>query len=255
MVASRRALVMVGAVWMILPFLLPQGWSFGLSGFMVLNLGIYASALRRWRTESGLWMLALFLTLMLGACWGYFEFWSLQSLFEAPVPNVGQRKQGWRQVGFTIDSGIALALFGNVVRFAASVVVANWRATKRCALNNLPDIAKAGRRVAIGFPRLWCTAGPKRPPCFEHSIQEIEPRINTDGARIKGQSISPNPCPVRVDPWLNFKSPSGVEMIARDRPRTVRVGPRLLLGEQPTGEDGVGRGGRVGPFGFVLEKS
>jgi hypothetical protein len=134
-VAGRRTFLVAGICLLALPFFLPTGWGFGLTGFMVLCLGILASAVSAWRTEPGLWMLAMFLTLVLGGSWGYFEFLSLQGIFAEPGPRLVQQKMTWEQVGFATDSGVALPLFGWVARFVASVAIANWARTSTLAQN------------------------------------------------------------------------------------------------------------------------
>jgi hypothetical protein len=143
-VAGRRASLLAGACLMSVPFLLPRGWGVGfLTGFAMFSLGIYASALDQWRKEPGLWMLALFLAFVFGGSWGYFEFLGLQSLLAARGANLAPRPMAWNDVKFTIDSGIALTLFGKIARFAASVTIANWARTR----------TKTARRGSFGPTR------------------------------------------------------------------------------------------------------
>jgi hypothetical protein len=130
-VANWRRNMVVGIALMSLPFILPNGWGIGgLTGFMILSLGIYAAALDQWRTEPGLWMLALILTVVQGGSWGYFECLSLQSIFDGQGAMQAPRKWAWEHLRFSIDSAVAIALFGEVARFVASVAVANWRLTQ-----------------------------------------------------------------------------------------------------------------------------
>ena len=82
-VAHRFTLLCWGIAFMGLPFALPRGWGLGLfSGFMLFCLGVYGVAFRKWRTEPGLWMLAVLLTVTLGPCWAYFEFLNCRALLD-----------------------------------------------------------------------------------------------------------------------------------------------------------------------------
>ena len=85
-IRQRRVSSFAGLALMALPFALPRGWGVGLfSGFMLFSLGIYGIAFRKWRTEPGLWMLAVFLTVTLGPCWAYFEFLHWRGFFAEPA--------------------------------------------------------------------------------------------------------------------------------------------------------------------------
>jgi len=142
-VARWRSSLMVGGVLLSLSFHLPKGWGFALTGFTVLSQGIYAFALRRWRTEPGLWMLALFLTLSLGGSWTYFECLSWGNLFNRAAGNLTGPRMTWQQVGFAMDYSLALLLFRRVVALAASVTVANWFLTR-------PHSGKTGSPLSTG---------------------------------------------------------------------------------------------------------
>ena len=141
-VARRRTYLRAAAGWLTLALLLPAGFrmpagfGFGLTWFMILNLGIYGAALRRWRTEPGLWMLATFLALFLGACWCAFMVERLRTWGNAPQQP--PRPQTWAEIGYAIDASIALVLFGRVVWFAASVAVANWVWTRPVLARSVP---------------------------------------------------------------------------------------------------------------------
>ncbi len=120
----RGGLMVVG-----LALLLPRGWGIGgLSGFMLFSLGVYGLCFRKWRFDPGLWMLAVFLTLTLGACWAYFECLCLQALF-VPGPNNLAQPITWDQIRFSADAVVSLLLLSKVVRLAASVAVKNWQRT------------------------------------------------------------------------------------------------------------------------------
>lgn len=129
-ISRRRSYLIVGAGWMTLPFLLPKGCGFGLTGFMVLSLGIYAARLRRWRTEPGLWMLALFLTASLGWGFAYFETQRVIGLFEEDGGNLFQKRPTLADWGFAADACLALSRFGGIVSLTGSVARANWARTR-----------------------------------------------------------------------------------------------------------------------------
>ena len=142
-VSHGRRIILVGTapfgmavVFQVFHLAWPEGWRFGLTGFMVLSLGIYALALRRWRTDPGLWMLAVFLTLSLGTCFGYFEWLAWQSLLEPLAPNLAARPRTWAEIGYGLDCSLALVVFGRIVRFTASVAVANWQTPFRLPLRS-----------------------------------------------------------------------------------------------------------------------
>lgn len=126
-----RAYLMGGLAFMLLPFALPQGWRFGLfTGFMLFSLGIYGFCLRRWRTDRGLWMLAVLLTVTLGPCCAYFEYWHWRGVFTPPDGNQAIRKFTWEQTRLSVDAGIALWLLARSVKLAMSVSIENWKRTR-----------------------------------------------------------------------------------------------------------------------------
>ena len=129
-VNRSRRILLIGLFVLVLPFLLPHGWGIGLfTGFMLMSFGIYAVWFRNWRSERGLWMLAVLLVLGLGPCWVFFEYLSFRSLFLKKA-NGGAVVLGWKEMRFIIDSSIALAIFSQIVKFAASVGIKNWRWTR-----------------------------------------------------------------------------------------------------------------------------
>ena len=126
-----RASLFVGVALMALPFALPRGWGFGvLSGFTLFSLGIYGVAFRKWRTEPGLWMLAVFLTVTLGPCWVYLEFLHVRALFVEMTAKQGARAMTWDQLRLTADAIIALVLYATAVKLAVSVAIENWNRTR-----------------------------------------------------------------------------------------------------------------------------
>ena len=129
-ITNSRRYLYGGLMVMSLALLLPLGWGIGgLSGFMLISLGLYGWWLRNWRFDPGLWMLAVFLTLTLGTCWAYFEYLCLQALFVPGPINVAQPIT-WDQIRFSVDSVVALLLLSRVVRLTASVAVKNWQRTR-----------------------------------------------------------------------------------------------------------------------------
>ncbi len=126
-IANARLYLLVGLLLTVIPLTLPGGWAFGLfSGFMLFSLGIYSLAFRRWRTEPGLWMLAVLFTVTLGPCWLYFEFLHLHGIVFQPAP----RKLNWNQLRLFIDSVVALLLFSHIVKLAIGVSIENWKRTR-----------------------------------------------------------------------------------------------------------------------------
>jgi hypothetical protein len=128
-VAWRRYEFFAGLLLVLQVFILPKGWTFGiLPGFMLFGLGIYGLAFRKWRTEPGLWMLALFLFLVLGFCYAYFVVLDIQ-LWLAPAAR-NAKWFGWDQIRFAGEVGIGLSLFQYQVRLFLSVLVENFRRTQ-----------------------------------------------------------------------------------------------------------------------------
>ena len=131
MVCRRRMALLIGIALMLLPFALPKGWGLGfLSGFMLLSLGIYGLRFQKWRSEPGLWMLAVLLTMTLGPCSAYFEYLHSRGIFAPPAANKAGRGTTWNEIRLSIDAAIALLIFARTVRFAVSVAVENWKRTR-----------------------------------------------------------------------------------------------------------------------------
>jgi hypothetical protein len=126
-VDHRRRLMIVGLTVMILAIAVPRGWGIGLfSGFMLFSLGIYGIAFRRWRTERGVWMLAVFLTVTLAPCWAYFEALNLRGLFDRPAAVA----MNWDKLRLSIDCIVALMLFARAISLAITVAIENWKRTQ-----------------------------------------------------------------------------------------------------------------------------
>lgn len=131
MLDQRRTAMIVGLLLMALPFALPKGWGIGFfSGFMLLSFSIYGFGFQRWRTEPGVWMLAILLTVTLGTCCLYFEYLHWQKFFAPPAPNKIGRIITWHEMRLSIDAAIALLILSRTVKFALSVAVENWNRTR-----------------------------------------------------------------------------------------------------------------------------
>jgi len=127
-IANRRALAFIGALMLIQPFVSPKGWALApITGFMVLSLGVYAMALRRYRDDPGLWMLAAFLFVLHTACYAWFQYERLAARWAAPA----QRARNWQDIRLAIDVTLALTVYLYLVRFAITAALENWRRTRR----------------------------------------------------------------------------------------------------------------------------
>lgn len=132
-VRYRHALLLGGLAIMALPFSLPRGWGFGIvSGFMLFSLGIYGLWFQKWRTNPGLWMLAVLLIVTLGPCWVFFEYEYWKRVF-APVAANQARALTWDQIRFSADTVVALLLFTKTIRLAGTVAIENWMRTRKGA--------------------------------------------------------------------------------------------------------------------------
>ena len=140
-------LLLLGCCMMIVAVSLPQGWGTGLfTGYMLMSFGVYSVRARRWRSESGIWMYAALLVVLLGPCWIFFEYLNFRSLFLLEKNQMAQ-DLSWKRVRFVLDSFLSLAVLSLIVRFSVSVAIKNWRLTGRrqvyeCGL-------KAGQRLRL----------------------------------------------------------------------------------------------------------
>ena len=124
-------LLLLGCCMMIVAVSLPQGWGTGLfTGYMLMSFGLYSVRARRWRSESGIWMYAALLVVLLGPCWIFFEYLNFRSLFLLEENQMAQ-DLSWKQVRFVLDSFLSLAVLSLIVRFSVSVAIKNWRLTGR----------------------------------------------------------------------------------------------------------------------------
>jgi len=131
-VCNRRALALGGLLLMVLALGLPNGLGFGgLTGFMLLSLASYGLTFRKWRTDPGLWMLAVLITVLLGPGWAYLEFLQLRGLLVKPAANLAGRPLTWEKMRVWLDASVAMVLFAITVRFAVTVAFENWKRSKR----------------------------------------------------------------------------------------------------------------------------
>lgn len=135
-VCRYRRHTILGLTLIMLPFVLPRGWGAGFfSGYMLFSLGVYSLWFRNWRTEPGLWMLAVFLTIVLGTSWIFFEALYWQGILRPPVAKEVGKALQWDQILLSIDTTVALLLFANIVRLTATIAVENWRRTRNSDRN------------------------------------------------------------------------------------------------------------------------
>jgi len=130
-ISKARFYFLLGVAMFVACAYLPEDLKVPFTAFTTFQLGIYPLALRAWRTDPGLWMLAGFLTFFIGSIYLFFEYEKLMSLLGQPPPGVFQPRFGrLKSVVFAADSTLALILYARVVRFAASVAVLNWKLTR-----------------------------------------------------------------------------------------------------------------------------
>lgn len=131
----RWHLIVGGLALMGLVLALPPGWGTGFfSGFMIFSLGIYAMWFQKYRSDPGLWMLSVLLTVLLAPGWAYFEYLHLRTILAAWGPNRAQPNIRWDSLRLSIDAVFALLLFSQTLKFFVSVGIWNWRRTRynRC---------------------------------------------------------------------------------------------------------------------------
>ena len=111
---------------------LPPGWKFGgILGFALITLAFYAALMQKWRTEPGLWMMAAFLTLSLGACYGFFTYQHYAGVFAPRPAKPAAGPIDWGEVLFFTDVCCALAVFHRQIKLTYSVAVLNWQRTRK----------------------------------------------------------------------------------------------------------------------------
>ena len=127
-VRNRRVIMLVGLVMIVFPLVL--GFGFGvLSGFTLFSLGANCIFFRNWRSEPGVWMIAILIAVTLGPCWAYFEYLHLQAVF-APVANREGGLVGWNRIRLSVDASVALLIFAENMKLVVTVAIENWIRTR-----------------------------------------------------------------------------------------------------------------------------
>lgn len=135
-VANRLRSVLLGLALLVIPRVIAPGQSIGaLTGFTLYAFGIFALALKRWRSEPGLWMLATLLFVVYSPVYVYFQYQSTVLVFNNVLQKPGLN--GF-QLASTLDGCIALVVFGALVRFLMTVVVRNWQVSMGTATSSNP---------------------------------------------------------------------------------------------------------------------
>ncbi len=127
---SHLVFIIAGVVFLLLPFAMPSEVKVGfLIGYSLLSLGIYAVALKKWRTEPGLWMLAVLLIVLLGAVYGFFAYDRYTS--EWGLVNLPEEKRFFSKVVFLpLEVIVSFSICWTHIRFAYSVALSNWERTR-----------------------------------------------------------------------------------------------------------------------------
>jgi hypothetical protein len=132
-IRHRTGLLLGGFSLIGLAFALPPAWKGGgLTAFTLIAFGVYGYALRQWRTDPGLWMLATLIAVLLTPCAAYFEI-QVWKHWLAPAQAIPAPRAEAERLLFPIDAVIAVYLLILTVRFAASASIYNWRRTRGLA--------------------------------------------------------------------------------------------------------------------------
>ena len=124
-VAARRLAFILGVALIVLPRLPVQQHSVGIfTGSCLVTLGIFSFALRNWRTDRGLWMLSALLLCVYGPLYIYIQVRGIAGLLNNLGPNRNQPLA--IEIAKAIDSGLAILVFGLLVRFVLTVTACNW---------------------------------------------------------------------------------------------------------------------------------
>ncbi len=128
---NHRRMFFGGLAWFALMLALPIPKPFKIgffTSFAILGYGEFAFVLQRWRTDRGLWMLAMFLAVMYALIVGALEYEQIRPLLK-PAGIGGMVPNGWDEFRLAVDGTFCLLVFGKFVRFAFSVAVRNWQLT------------------------------------------------------------------------------------------------------------------------------
>jgi hypothetical protein len=95
----------------------------------LFTLGVCGLGFRKWRSDSGLWMLMVLMLCSLIPTYVAFSY--LQYVSELQPFFIGQRAGwSWKEFAHAIDLAIGVSLFQYQVRLGISVVIENWRRTR-----------------------------------------------------------------------------------------------------------------------------
>lgn len=121
-ISNSRLCLGLGVAIVFSQFFLPAGWKIGfLTGFTIFAAGVFGFALRRWKTESGLWMLASLLTVIYVPSVAYFEFLHWREIARLVAAGRG----GWPQIRLMIDATSALLIASYALKIIASIAWKN----------------------------------------------------------------------------------------------------------------------------------
>ncbi len=101
-----------------------------ITGVMILPLIVFARAFRAYRTEPGLWMLALLVCFVYSGAWAVFQLDHVRDLFEPAPAGIAAAPPAWHRLWRTLDGTLALVLLGETGRLTCSMAAVNWRLTK-----------------------------------------------------------------------------------------------------------------------------
>lgn len=125
LLSLKAYIFLSGVALLTLPRLGPFGKRAAtLTGIALIGLGVFAMVFQRFRTEPGLWMLSGLALTVYGPGYIYLQVKSIAGI----INDVQAKRVADQFVQFAelLDCTIALLVFGFIVRFFATVIVANW---------------------------------------------------------------------------------------------------------------------------------
>jgi len=112
-------------------FLVTERYSFGIcTGLLLMGFGIFAHALRNWRSERGLWMLALVVFVPYSVIWLGWQW----SRFDASILGDDQqlpKELSSFQLRMAVDSFVGIIVFGKITQFCFTVAYRNWSFSRK----------------------------------------------------------------------------------------------------------------------------
>ncbi|MCE9552045.1 MAG: hypothetical protein K8T91_01535 [Planctomycetes bacterium] len=120
--------IAAGAILIALPFFANAGWYNGFFlGITVLCYGVCCWKLRKWRSEPGLWMMAIFLVLFFTPLWAWGECAHGAELVERYWHGNRADPITWNEIMLSIEATVALMVYCRLLRVAVSIAVKNRR--------------------------------------------------------------------------------------------------------------------------------